>query len=143
MNTDERKAEVLRRINLLKYPRRSKAQFTDANDHNPTVLQDCPMCGGRGHVGQSLLEGGGMVEVDYICPSCGGSGVTGEAEPYIAQGWPAADATADGGGWVRCPRCGWRFTVRDGRAWTGRRHLRCGQRINVEPPSKATDEVGR
>src|SRR5215510_11245510 len=54
--------------------------------------------------------------------------------------------TADEEGWVRCPRCDIRFTARDRRAWTGRRHRRCGQRLRlevwdeprtVEPPSPA------
>jgi nitrite reductase/ring-hydroxylating ferredoxin subunit len=143
VNADERKAEVRRRINLLKYPRRSKTLFTEANNHNPTVLQDCPSCGGTGHVGGSWLEGGMPVEADYVCPACGGSGITGEAEPYFSTDWPLADAEADDGGWVTCPRCGWRFTIRDGRAWTGHRHLRCGQRISVCPPPGRAGAMGQ
>jgi hypothetical protein len=63
------------------------------------------------------------------CPACDGSGVTGEVEPYFAVDRPEAPARADAEGWLTWPGCGWRFTLRDPRAWTGRRHLRCGQKI--------------
>jgi hypothetical protein len=131
MDNETRKSEIRRRLTLARYPRRSKAIFTDENDHNPLVLQDCAQCYGTGHVGESWAEHGMRVEADVLCTVCNGSGVTGEAEPYFAVEWPAVEACADVEGWVTCPNCGWRFTIGDRRAWSGRRHLRCGQKIVV------------
>lgn len=34
-------------------------------------------------------------------------------------------------GWVDCPHCGFRFKADDVRAWTGDRHARCGQRLDL------------
>lgn len=131
MSNEERKADIRRRLTLMRYPRRSAAKFTDENDHNPLVLQDCPQCYGTGHVGESWVEDGSPVEANVLCTSCGGSGVTGQAEPYFPHDVPEKTTHADAEGWLTCPNCNWRFTTRDPRAWTGRRHLRCGQRINV------------
>jgi hypothetical protein len=35
-------------------------------------------------------------------------------------------ANVDSDGWMRCPSCGFRFTIRDKNAWDGQRHKRCG-----------------
>lgn len=35
-------------------------------------------------------------------------------------------------GWVRCPACGWKFSLDDAGAWDGQCHLRCGQRLVIE-----------
>ena len=131
MDNEVRKAEIRRRLTLARYPRRSAARFTDENDHNPAVMQDCPCCRGWGTVCEyfSTEDISGYSRVE--CPDCGGSGVTGEIEPYFTNETPEAEATADAEGWLTCPGCRWRFTVRDRNAWTGRRHLRCGQKIGV------------
>jgi hypothetical protein len=42
-----------------------------------------------------------------------------------------AAPTSDG--WVTCPHCRVRFTVRDTRRWDGVSHLTCGGRINLKP----------
>jgi len=47
-----------------------------------------------------------------------------------AQAEPA-EAELGRGGWLRCPNCGWRFTIRDRNAWRDGAHLRCGQRIRL------------
>lgn len=131
MDNEARKAEIRRCVTLLRYPRRAKAAFTDENDHNPMVLQDCPTCFGSGKVCQHWSEDDGSRDVlDLIvCAACNGSGVTCEVEPYFSKELPEASARADAAGWLTCPGCGWRFTLRDPHAWSGRRHMRCGQKI--------------
>lgn len=130
MDNEARKAEIRRRVTLLRCPRRAKAPFTDENDHNPMVLQDCPTCFGSGKVCQSRSDDDGRDVLDLtVCATCKGSGVTGEVEPYFPRDLPEASARADAAGWLTCPGCGWRFTLRDPRAWSGRRHMRCGQKI--------------
>ena len=131
MDTEALKADIRRRLTLMRYPRRSEARFTDGNDHNPLVLQDCPACHGSGAQSEYWAEGGVQGHARVVCSACGGSGATGEVEPYFPTDAPEASAPEDGEGWLTCPGCGWRFTVRDRNAWTGRRHLRCGQKIRA------------
>lgn len=42
--------------------------------------------------------------------------------------------------WMKCPRCGIRFTQHDPRAWDGEKHRQCGQMITPlgNPPTEAT-----
>jgi len=120
-----------RRSALRRYPRRSAAIFTDANDHNPTVLQDCSGCDGRGtQCRHSIVDGVEQYALGE-CTACGGTGITGEVEPCFANDVPERSASVDDQGWITCPSCDWRFALRDKHAWTGRRHLRCGQKIRV------------
>jgi hypothetical protein len=125
MSSESRKEEMLRRLRLRKYPRRSEAQFSDENDHNPLVLEDCPKCGG---VGRFCVERPGEAALG-ACEECGGLGTTGKVVPYYRDEEPVAEAEVDSLGWVTCPTCGWRFAVKDSAVWTGRRHKRCGQKI--------------
>lgn len=131
MHSKEKKADIRRHLMLMRYPRRSEATFTDANDHNPLVLQECPECGGSGHAGEARTEQGIAVEVDDVCTACGGSGLTGEAEHYFLDDCPETEVMADTAGWLTCPRCRWRFSLHDRNAWTGRRHRRCGQKLRI------------
>jgi hypothetical protein len=34
--------------------------------------------------------------------------------------------------WVKCPKCGISFNLRDRTQWTGQRHLTCGQRLEIQ-----------
>ena len=125
------KDDLRARLALRRYPRRSAAVFTDENDHNPWVLQDCPACRGSGkHCHHNISRSGETYSLG-LCTSCGGSGVTGEVEPYFPDDAPGIPACADDSGWITCPTCDWRFALRDKRAWTGSRHLQCGQKIIV------------
>ena len=123
--------DIRRRLTLTRYPRRSAASFTEENGHNPLVLQDCALCSGKGKVCELDTSDGEQAYVLDVCSACSGSGVTGEVEPYFSNDQPEVTAEADQHGWLTCPTCGWRFAIRDARAWTGRRHLQCGQRILV------------
>lgn len=125
------KDDLRTRIGMRRYPRRSSAAFTDENDHNPQVLQDCPACSGSGKSCHHNSSSSGETYSLEVCTSCSGKGVTGEVEQYFADDAPEVPACADDSGWITCPKCDWRFALRDKRAWTGRRHLQCGQRIRV------------
>ncbi len=132
MTTNERKLEIERRLRSASYPRRSKAQFTAANDHNPLVLQDCPTCHGTGK--RDLCHDGPAGECGWVlgaCSDCGGTGITYEVERYFLTESPEVVAIPDAEGWLRCAGCGIVFTTRDPHRWTGYRHIRCGQRIRT------------
>ena len=131
MDNESRKNEIRRRITIARYPRRSRAVFTDENDHNPLVLQDCPTCDGSGKASEYWSEGEISVHSRIICPTCHGTGITGEIEPFFAIDTPEASVATGVDGWITCPNCRWRFTTVDPNAWTGRRHMRCGQKIKV------------
>jgi hypothetical protein len=65
------------------------------------------------------------------CPDCAGAGTNGELEPFFANDAPVETVVAGVDGWLSCPGCARRFSPRDAQAWTGQRHIRCGQRIRV------------
>jgi DnaJ-class molecular chaperone len=132
MTTEQRKMEIRRRLRLAKYPRRSHAVFSEENDHNPIVLQDCATCHGTGKVCRHFKtkEGGECIARDE-CPSCAGQGVTGELEPYFSNDQPERPADCRSEGRVQCPSCSRRFRITDPNAWTGKRHMRCGQKIKL------------
>lgn len=130
MENEARKADIRRRLTLAKYPRRSRAKFTDDNDHNPMVLQDCRRCQGSGRVCRHFEHHGRQVKSREECSECDGKGVTGEVERYFTNDDPEVDAPVRNEG-TTCPTCGWRFRLSDPHAWTGRRHLRCGQKLRL------------
>lgn len=128
----DRKTDLGRRLRESKFPRRAAARFTDEEDHNPMVLQDCAVCRGTGRVDRNgpSSEGGAVYAMEE-CPACGGKGITGEIERFFPADEPEFPAGVDSKGWVSCPKCGVRFSLRDPHRWTGRRHLSCGQKIKV------------
>ncbi len=123
--------DIRKRLTLARYPRRAAATFTVENDHNPLVLEDCGACRGTGT--QCRQETGGGADAYALggCVACGGAGVTGQVEPYFSGELPETIAHADPDRWVTCPCCDVRFKTSDPAAWTGRRHLRCGQKIGI------------
>jgi hypothetical protein len=131
MSNETRKADIRRRLALSRYPRRAKAIFTDENDHNPLVLQDCRACRGSGKQCHHGSQDDIQVYSLERCNECGGLGVTGQVEPFFSNNELEMSAYPDSEGWLTCPACQWRFTIHDRRAWTGRRHMRCGQKIKV------------
>ena len=56
--------------------------------------------------------------------------MTGEVVRYFSNENDQQEAEVRGGG-ITCPNCGWRFRLSDRHAWTGKRHLRCGQKIRL------------
>lgn len=126
MDKEQRKAVLQLRQRMRQYPRRSQAVFTDENDHNPIVLQDCPHCH-RGKKCRRIKNGYALER----CKACKGLGLSGEIEPYYPEDTELVEATPSENGWVRCPGCSRRFLLTDGYAWTGLRHRRCGQKIRI------------
>lgn len=128
----DRKTEIRRRLRESKFPRRAAARFADEDDHNPMVLQDCAVCRGTGRIDRnSPASEGGAVYVMEDCRNCGGMGTTGEIGRFFAADGPEMVVETGPDGWLLCPKCGVRFSLRDPHRWTGRRHLRCGQKIQA------------
>ena len=135
MNIEQRRAELRQRLLVNRYPRRANATFTEENDHNPVILQDCPRCQGTGAAcEQRDEEDETQLYARFECPDCLGNGITGETERYFENERAPIEATPSAVGWLKCPCCGWRFSLADPNAWTGQRHKRCGQRISVSKP---------
>jgi hypothetical protein len=112
-------------------------EFTDANDHNPLVKEECPDCSGMGER-EELVEVATPQDprqsIQWVkCPTCGGSGHGERLVRLFDNDSPTAQAEVAADGWLTCPCCKWQFTTRDPNAWTGRRHKRCGQRITPMP----------
>ncbi|HEY1170296.1 MAG TPA: hypothetical protein VGH19_02895 [Verrucomicrobiae bacterium] len=130
--TTERKKDLKRRLQKARFPRRSAAKFTDENDHNPEILQDCPKCHGCGRIDElSTRPDGTKIRTLKSCSACRGTGTTGEVERYFLTDDPEVTAIATPTGRLTCPKCGWHFTTNDPNRWTGRRHIRCGQKIKI------------
>jgi hypothetical protein len=132
MNNEERKNAIRTRLTLAKYPRRSEAVFDDANGHNPLVLEPCPSCRGSGHVCEGSMDGRAYFMSE--CAMCEGSGVSGAVARYFPDdvaALPAIAVEVDELGWTTCPRCERRFATCSKSAWTGRRHLTCGQKLEL------------
>lgn len=131
MNTEQQKVEIKRRLKLSRYPRRNSAKFTDENDHNPIVLEDCLHCGGKGEICEEFLQNGEWVAKLSICSHCQGSGTTEELVSYFTNTSPAVLVEIRADGWLICPNCRKRFTINDPNRWTGCRHTSCGQKIQL------------
>ena len=121
------KDDIRRRLTLSRYPRRRDATFSDENGHNPAVLQDCARCHGRGKHCEDV-DGAAVLDT---CRACDGAGITGETEPYFANDEPELVVALGADGWITCPACDYRFAPTDRNAWTGRRHIRCGQQLRI------------
>jgi hypothetical protein len=115
-----RKAEFMQAHGeLTGVPRRNEAKFSDNNDHNPLVLEDCRACSGSGATSEK------------VCPECNGSGLTGHVIRYFENDNPIASVRVNKHGWVQCPCCGLRFLTSEADAFSARRCGRCGQRIRI------------
>ena len=129
----QRAAEL--REMLHRYPRAKTAVFTEENDHNPDVLEDCPDCGGTGvrRFDRSLELGPLAVRAraDADCPACLATGITGRVLRYFQNERPPQSAEPAADGTITCPHCRQRFTTSDPNAWTGWRHVYCGQRLRL------------
>ncbi|HXT99748.1 MAG TPA: hypothetical protein VN903_02060 [Polyangia bacterium] len=123
------KEEIKRRLLVAKYPRRADADPRTAPDHNPLVLEDCPLCHGSG----TRCEGGPGYAALLQCPECKGEGTTYALVPRFANANPPLAVRAGDDGWLTCPNCGLRFAPTDRDRWTGLRHVTCGQRLLLEP----------
>ncbi len=124
---------VMNRVRLWvlqrRYPTRRTVVLAAHPDHNAMVLVDCVLCGG---LGQELLFKHGVTAF-VSCRLCGGSGAGPTIAPFFTNQAPQADVALGGDGWLTCSSCGIRFSPRDRNAFTGLRHIKCGQRLRVRP----------
>lgn len=64
------------------------------------------------------------LEIDHI---------RGSAEHAKARQWfgdaPPVEVATHAPGWIKCPSCGWSFSLHDQHQWSDGRHVRCGQAI--------------
>lgn len=121
------KDELRRRVRIAKYPRRNAALVPDAPDHNPLILEDCPGCHGSGRI---CIEENGSAS-QWECPTCGGTGITDNVVHYFDNNEPIRFVCLNSYGWVTCPYCNFTFSPSDKDAWSGLRHFRCGQRLEI------------
>jgi hypothetical protein len=60
---------------------------------------------------------------------CAGKGWIEGSQKYFDNDSEAITAKVSAMGYVECPRYGRKFSIKDKHRWTGRRHMRCGQKI--------------
>lgn len=137
-----KKREMERRLLLAKYHLAGRGSavplvFDEENDHDPLVLEPCPTCGGRG---TSCHERDGIAQLEE-CEECDGEGTTFRLVRYFSNAAPIVAAAVDDDGWATCPGCQHRFSTHAATSWTGRRHMRCGQRLMLGP-SAARERSG-
>jgi hypothetical protein len=125
MTNEERKAAIRKRLNIARNSKRENIVFSEANDHNPIVLESCPAC--RGH-GKVCFEGDGYAELD-TCSACDGLGTTGNLVRRFRNDSAPLAARVNDFGAVCCPHCGVGFRIHSRDSWTGLRHMSCGQKI--------------
>lgn len=121
-------------------PTRDEAEFTEENDHNPLIRKICPECKGyRKRDIKREFPDGALSWTLTSCTACDGKGWVDGSQNYFDNDSDVVPAEVSAKGYVECPCCGWKFSIHDKHRWTGRRHMRCGQKItlimkaNVEP----------
>ncbi|CAG0986109.1 hypothetical protein PLCT2_02198 [Planctomycetaceae bacterium] len=129
-SVEERKRKVKLQKLLRLYPP-GEHKFTHENDHNPVVLVPCARCHGRGTICEGLVQGGKQAQAIRECPDCGGDQYMAETRRMFANDSESMPVQSYADGWVRCPACRIRFALKDPNAWTGKRHIGCGQKLHV------------
>lgn len=113
-------------------PTRDQAEFTEENDHNPLIRKVSPECKGYGKRDiKGELPDGTRTWTLKLCGSCRGNGWVEGSQKFFDNDAEPVAATVSATGYAQCPCCGWKFSVKDRDRWTGRRHIRCGQKINL------------
>src|SRR5580700_5491747 len=89
---------------------RRDVSFTEANDHNPEVFEECPECSGSGRRSiYDVDESRGSKTVSrVVCGACNGTGTNGDRVHYFDNNAPIVTVPLGKDGWVTCPCCGWR-----------------------------------
>ena len=113
-------------------PTRDQAEFTEENDHNPLIRKICGECKGSG---KRDIKGqhpdGSRTWILKLCSACGGNGWVDGSQKYFDNDSETIVVKVSPKGYIECPCCGWRFSINDKDRWTGRRHMRCGQKITL------------
>ena len=111
-------------------PTRDEAEFTEENDHNPQIRKICPECKGCGKRDiKGELPDGTRTWTLTLCKGCAGKGWVEGTQKFFENDSEAMPVKVSAMGYVQCPCCGWKFSIKDKHRWTGRRHIRCGQKI--------------
>src|SRR5215467_7470901 len=129
-NTDNerRKQDFRNHVNMGRATDPSTIVYSDENDHNPVVLEDCPECHGTGK--RCVWVGDpGSYHCGQTCPVCGGAKTTGNLVLKYQNDSPAVVAAVNEFGWTKCPGCGVNFKTTSSTSWSGLRHKTCGQKI--------------
>lgn len=99
-----------------------------SNSYNPLKLVHCQSCYGDG---KDYFKEDGEWCVKP-CDTCQGKGsfqvkkYSETEEAALSQPLPL---DVDDEGWTRCPRCNFRFMVKDPNVWLEDRHRRCSQKL--------------
>lgn len=113
-------------------PTRDEAEFTEENDHNPLIRKICPECKGSGKRDiKGEYPDGRRTWTLSTCKTCDGNGWLEGSQKFFDNDSAAVRAKVSGMGYIECPCCGWKFSIKDRHRWTGRRHMRCGQKILI------------
>ena len=128
----DRELQIQNHPTLGNTPSRINAKYTEDNDHNPMIREECPNCNGSG---QDLTIS--FDESTFNCPQCAGLGYTGVAVKCFTNEKPILPVQPNKHGWIECPHCNQRFLPTDKNAWTGLRHRKCGQKIAISGPDDA------
>ena len=99
---------------------------SEQNRFNPLVTKVCSKCGGDGKTYAKEDD----AWCAAICDQCAGQGV------YLIKKYKEDDGSTqilivDDEGWTQCPKCNFRFHVRDKNVWMENRHRRCGQKLVI------------
>ena len=132
-NSESRKQAIRKQLNIAKYTKPENIVFSDENDHNPLVLEKCPVCKGTGKNCKRIKTTNEMVIVTDSCEACGGLRVTGNLVRQYSEDSSIEEARVNRDGWLKCPGCGTRFTTNSAASWSGWRHKTCGQKIRLVP----------
>lgn len=65
----------------------------------------------------------------FGCTECGEAAATWMRELFDSL--PELAVVQDPNGWVRCPACGYKFSLKDRNVWKNSIHMLCGQRLSV------------
>jgi hypothetical protein len=127
MDIEQKKEAIKKCLRIAKYSKPENITFTDENDHNPLVLETCKICFGSKYI---CLEDN-LVAVKDLCDACDGLGVTGNLVRRYSEDYPAMSAIISETGWIKCPNCKVNFSTDSSQFWSGRRHITCGQKIDI------------
>ena len=128
-DNERRKQDFRNHVNMGRATDPSTIVYSDENDHNPVVLEDCPECSGSGKKCRPEAREGGLAYYLEACPVCRGAKTTGNLVHKYQNDSPAMEAAVNEFGWTKCPGCGVNFKTTSSTRWSGLRHKTCGQKI--------------
>jgi hypothetical protein len=129
MDREARQRYMSEHLNVRNHSDPSDIVYSDENDHNPLVPEDCPGCFGTGKRCRLVAHGAGTAYGLERCTACAGAKTTGNLVRKYKNDSPALEAGVNEFGWTKCPGCGVNFKTTSSVSWSGLRHKTCGQKI--------------